>query len=446
MPTNTPGGAYAPYLIGRFTQVAGNSLTLYYTLSTWNPYTVVLMKSQFTITPAQGAGQNWVATWGTSPVPPDSTNTNNAGFTNQTLRLIAHTSIGGNPVRVRLSNTFGTNSLVIGAAHIALAGTGAAIIPGTDMALTFNGAGSLTLPPGALALSDSADFNVPALSNLAVSLFISGTTGPATWHPGATQTNYVSPSGDFTGGSSIPVAQTVLSSYYLTDVEVAAATNALAIVALGDSITDGYQSILNANHRWPNYLAGRLAGAQTNLGVVNEGIGGNRLLQDDVGPSGLSRFDHDVLAQAGVGYVTVLLGVNDIGHSTATQLVTSAELISGYLQLAARAHAQGLKIFGCTLTPFGRSAYDSAAHETKREAVNSFMRRITFSMERLTSMPLCATRTRLQTCSPLTTVATIYIPMTRATRRWLTRSTSRCFREEPRRHSGPASAPPRSAI
>ena len=189
------------------------------------------------------------------------------------------------------------------------------------------------------------------------------------------QTNYISTTGDFAGATALPVSSTASVSYYLTDVEVQAPSNTLARVALGDCITDGYQSTINANHRWPDDLAVRLAAAQTNLAVVNEGIVGNRLLSDDVGPSGLSRFDRDVLAQAGVGYVTVALGINDIGHSTPTQPVTADQLINGYSQLAARAHAQGLKVFGCTITPFGGvPGYDTPVHETKRAAVNAFLR------------------------------------------------------------------------
>ncbi len=374
VPTNTTGGSYAPYMIQRFTQVTSDQLTLYYTMSTWNPYTVVLMKSDFAITPGTESSSNWVATWGTGPIAPTAANIDNAGFSNQTLRLITHASMGGNQVRLRVANIFGTNALIIGAAHIAVAGTNATTLPGTDTSLTFNGASSVTIPPGGLMLSDGVTMGVPALTNLAVSLFITGATGPATWHPGAIQTNYVSTTGDFTGTSAMPIDHTVTVSYFLTDVEVQAPTNVSAIVALGDSITDGYQSTNNANHRWPDFLAGRLAAAHTNLAVVNEGIVGNRLLQDDVGPSGLSRFDRDVLAQAGVGYVTVLLGINDIGHSTNTQPVTVSQMINGYQQLAARAHAQGLKIFGCTLTPFGGNPYYTPQHEALRQAVNAFIR------------------------------------------------------------------------
>lgn len=374
-PATTPGGSYAPYLVERFTQISSNKLSLYYTLSTWNPYTTVLMQSDFAITPSAGTNGNWAATWGTSPIAPTATNSNNTGFTNQTVRMICHTSLGGNQVRLRVANIFGTNALVLDAAHVAIAGPNGTTIAGTDTTLTFGGAGAVSIPPGAMITSDSAAMEVPGLTNLAVSLFVSGANGPATWHPDAIQTNYVSTTGDYTAAPSMPVDHTVTVSYYLTDIDVATATNALAIVTFGDSITDGFHSTPDANHRWPDYLAGRLAaGGETNLAVVNEGIVGNRLLQDGMGPSGLSRFERDVLEQTGVGYVTVLLGVNDIGHSSVNQPVSAAELIDGYLQLVGQAHSQGLKIFGCTLLPFGLSAYDSTAHETLRETVNAFIR------------------------------------------------------------------------
>jgi len=374
-PVTTPGGGYAPYQIARFTQMTSNTLTLFYTLSTWNPYTVVLMESRFTIVPGQASGSNWVATWGTSPVAPTSTDTNNAGFTNQTLRLITHNTIGGSPVRIRIANVFGTNSLVIGKAHIAIAGANKTIVTSTDTPLTFNGADSVSIPPGATVLSDGALLNVPAFTNLAISLFISGATGPATWHSGAIQTNYVSTAGDFVSAASLPVDYTVTASYYLTDVEVQAPTNVRAVVALGDSITDGYQSTADANHRWPDDFAAQLAAVHTNLAVVNEGIVGNRLLQDDVGPSGLSRFDRDVLAQGGAGYVIVALGINDIGHSTAADPVSADQILAGYEELATRAHAQGLKIFLATITPFGGvPRYGTPGHETMRQAVNAFIR------------------------------------------------------------------------
>jgi lysophospholipase L1-like esterase len=330
------------------------------------------------------AGDTWVATWGASPVAPLPANTTNTGFTNQTVRLIVHTSLGGNEVRVRLSNAFGTESLAIGAAHVALRSMNAGIVSGTDRALTFSGSNSVTIPPGALVVSDSVKLDVPALADLAVSLYLPGPTGQATWHAAAFSTNYISKAGDFTGAADLPVDHTVTSWFYLTDVEVKSSKDTLAIVTFGDSITDGTRSTPDTNHRWPNLLAERLAEHHIKLSVVDEGIAGNRVLHDFVGPNALARFDRDVLAQPGVGYVTVLLGINDIGDigrlpavaqpGRSPQPVSADEIIAGHRQMITRAHEHGLKILGCTLTPFEGAAYFSAEGETKRQAVNKFIR------------------------------------------------------------------------
>jgi lysophospholipase L1-like esterase len=330
--------------------------------------------------------QVWVATWGASPVAPLPANTTNPGFTNQTVRLVVHASLGGSEVRVRLSNAFGTESLVIGAAHVALRSKDASIASGTDRPLTFNGSGAVTIPPGALVVSDSVKLEVAALSDLAVSLYLPGPTGQATWHAAALSTNYVSRSGDFTGAADFPVDHTVASWFYLTDVEVRSSRDTFAVITFGDSITDGTRSTPDTNHRWPNVLAERLAQHHVKLSVVDEGIAGNRVLHDFVGPNALARFDRDVLAQPGAAFVTVLLGINDIGDisrvlanqpgqpSIAAQSVTAEQIIAGHLQMIARAHQQGLKIVGCTLTPFEGAAYFTPEGETKRQAVNKFIR------------------------------------------------------------------------
>jgi len=330
------------------------------------------------------ADGTWVATWGASPVAPLPANTTNTGFTNQTVRLIVHTSLGGNEVRVRLSNAFGTDSLAIGAAHVALRSMNAGIVSGTDRALTFSGSNSATIPPGALVVSDSIKLDVPALADLAVSLYLPGPTGQATWHAAAFSTNYISKAGDFTGTADLPVDHTVTSWFYLTDVEVKSSKDTLAIVTFGDSITDGTRSTPDTNHRWPNLLAERLAEHHIKMSVVDEGIAGNRVLHDFVGPNALARFDRDVLAQPGVGYVTVLLGINDIGDigrlpavaqpGRGPQPVSAEEIIAGHRQMITRAHEHGLKVLGCTLTPFEGAAYFSPEGETKRQAVNKFIR------------------------------------------------------------------------
>jgi lysophospholipase L1-like esterase len=312
--------------------------------------------------------QHWVGTWSASPVAPS-----NPGFTEKTVRLIVHTSVGGSNARVRLSNAFSSQSLAIGAAHIALRSTGEEIVPDTDRVLTFGGVGSTTIPPGALALSDPVEMDVPALSDLAVSIYFPGPVVQATAHPGSHQRNYVSPPGDFTAEEVLPIASTSTSWFYLTDVEVKSSEKTSAIVALGDSITDGSNSTMDANRRWPDDLAVRLRARHFKRSVLNEGISGNRILHDSTGPNALARLDRDVLTKSGVAYVIVLLGINDIGRSP-TDPVSADEIIAGHLQIIERVHERGLKIFGCTLTPFEGAGYFTAEGEDKREAVNEFIR------------------------------------------------------------------------
>ena len=320
--------------------------------------------------------QHWIGTWGTSP------EAGTTSFTNQTLRLIVHTSIGGDFVRIRLSNAYGTASLVIGAAHIGLRSTDAQIISGSDRVLTFSGESTIAIPAGALAVSDPVELRVPALGDLAISVYVPGNTGPATFHAEGKQTSYISPTGDFTGTIAFPIGSTTLSSFFIANVEVKESKEGRAIVTLGDSITDGTNSTPDTNHRWPNFLADRLQATHgdQDLGVLDQGISGNRILHDIAGTNALARFDRDVLAQTGVKYVTVLLGINDIGFSGITgftdQAVSADDIIAGLMQIVERAHAKGLKIFGCTLTPFEGTfpGYYTPQGEIKREAVNAWIR------------------------------------------------------------------------
>jgi hypothetical protein len=200
----------------------------------------------------------------------------NSGVVDQTVRHIAHISIAGKRVRVRLSNAYGKGPLVIGAAHIALQGAGSSILAQSDRALTFNGNRSITIPAGALALSDPVALDMPAFADVAVSVYFPGNTGPLTWHQLGAQTAYISTPGDYTASAVMPVAATEASRYALADVEVAAAKTVTAVVALGDSITDGYCSSLDANRRWPDVLSARLNGKTGTKGmaVLNQGISG----------------------------------------------------------------------------------------------------------------------------------------------------------------------------
>ncbi len=321
-------------------------------------------------------GKAWLASWGASPSDPAT------GLSSQTVREHVRLSFGGDRIRIRLSNRFGTQSLVVGPVHVALQASGPAIVPGTDRAVTFGGQSTFTIPPGALAVSDPVQLGVEALQEIAVSIFLPGASGPLTIHQLGVATTYISTTGDFTGSTALPVSTTSLSRYLLSDVEVLASDDGDAVVTLGDSITDGFASTVDANHRWPDFLAARLQAQHPRrpISVVDQGISGNRLLHDIAGPSALERFDRDVIAQTGVRWMTVLLGINDIGFPGAvpgSTAVTSDEIIGAHKQLILRAHAAGLRIYGCTLTPFEGTifpGYFTPAKEVMRAAVNQWIR------------------------------------------------------------------------
>ena len=333
----------------------------------------------------QTPAEHWVGTWAASPqMPPaeaEGQDSSDAGFSNQTVRMIARVSIGGEELRVRFSNAFGSAAVTLGDAHVALAGKNAAILPGTDRKLTFSGRPSFRIPPGATVLSDPVHLSMPALARIAVSVFLPAATGPATWHQLGNQTTYISGPGDFTANADMPVASTAESWYWLSGVEVLASKRTAAVVTLGDSITDGAHSTRDANHRWPDILAEQLAkhgGAP--LAVLNEGISGNRLLHDVAGPNALARFDRDVLAQDGVRYLIVLEGINDIGWPRirggkyAGEVVSAGDIIAALRQIAERAHAHGIRVFGGTLTPFEGAFYETPDGEAQREAMNHWIR------------------------------------------------------------------------
>jgi lysophospholipase L1-like esterase len=304
-------------------------------------------------------------------------------FTNQTIRQIVHTSVEGRYVRVRISNTFdvyGSAPLTIGDAHIALRQNDSTIMPGSDHQLTFGGSTSILIPTGSYVISDPVDFNLTTFADLSLSIYLPGPTGRMTYHSTGLETNYIA-SGDVTDAVSLSGAQTTNSWYFLTGIEVAALNNdERAIVALGASITDGYDSTLGANKRWTDDLALRLAAryGPAAVSVLDEGISGNRSIYDTTGPNGAARFDHDVVAQSGVKYVVVAdLPINDVGapvSSEPSETVTAREIISGLEQLILRAHEKGLKIIGATLTPFEGAFYWTQAGETIREQVNDFIR------------------------------------------------------------------------
>ncbi len=333
------------------------------------------------------AGEHWVGTWSTAVVvrPPASgqpaqPQAGALAINNQTLRQVVHVSIGGSRERVLLSNVFGTAPLSVGAAQIALREKDSKIVASSNRPLTFGGRTSVTVPTGAVMLSDPVSLTVPPLSDLAIDLFVPGNLAQAslTSHFGANQTNYISNAGNFAGAAEFPVATTTPSWFFLARVEVTAPAQIGAIVAFGDSITDGTRSSINSNSRWPDDLAKRLLASPASArGILNAAIAGNRLLTEQNIPFGvnaLARFGRDVLDQSGATHVIVLEGINDIGMARETPGPSAEDLIAAHQQMVERAHAHGLKIFGATLTPFEGAAYFSPAGEVKRVAFNTWMR------------------------------------------------------------------------
>jgi lysophospholipase L1-like esterase len=328
--------------------------------------------------------RTWVGTWTASPQPPRGVIP--ASFSNQTVRQIVRVSIGGSKVRIRLSNEFGSKPVVIGAASIGLAGKGAELVAGSLKPLTFGGAKKVTLLPGAPALSDPVELNVAPLSDLAINLYLPAATELATVHQVGLQTADVSAPGDFTASAEFPVADRFTHRFFLTGVLVEPRAPARAVVTFGDSITDGTNSTVNANGRWPDVLARRLKDAGAAIAVLNQGISGNRVLSDGAGVSGLARFERDVLSQPAVSHVVILLGINDIGWpGTAIEpngiIRTADDIVAGYKQMIERARIRSIKVIGATLTPFenalaGRpnQGYFTTDKEVRRLAVNHWIR------------------------------------------------------------------------
>jgi len=334
--------------------------------------------------------EHWVGTWATAPVarPQDAQSPPGGGaavaplnFKDQTLRQIVHISVGGERVRVVFSNAFGTVPVVIGAAHISIRAKDAAIQPMSDRPLAFSDSATTTIPPGAVIFSDPVSLAVPALTDLAIDIYLPGDTAapsPLTTHSRARQTNYVSQDGNHAGETDLPVQTTTTSWFFLSRVEVDADKKAGAFVMFGDSITDGYNSTPDANGRWPDDFAKRLTdrSGKLDVGVLNLGIDGNRVLTDGFGISALARFDRDVLAQTGVTHVVVLEGINDLGI-TPPPRPSVADLIAGHLQLIQRAHARGLKILGSTLLPYEGTifpGYYSPEGDATRQKFNEWIR------------------------------------------------------------------------
>ena len=329
----------------------------------------------------------WVASWGTSQQIPEPHNALPMDdLTDATVRQVFHLSVGGPTLRVHLSNAFGTEALRISSVHVArpVSPASSSIDLATDRPLTFAGSAEAVIPPGAEMISDPVDYAVPPLSDLAVTFRLLLPPAPQTGHPGSRATSYYV-HGDQVSAATLVEPKHVDHWYQISEIDVQAPAGAAAVVALGDSITDGHGATTNGNDRWTDVLAGRLQGsaASRNIGVSNQGIGGNHLLTDGLGPNALARFDRDVLAPTGIRWLIVFEGVNDLGGLARDGEVPAAEhariverVIAAYRQIIVRAHAHGLRVFGATITPYMGSAYyhPGPLSEADRQAVNRWIR------------------------------------------------------------------------
>lgn len=341
----------------------------------------------------RGKGSHWLATWAAVPTAVPSSAV--VMLRDQTVRQVVHVSVGGGHLRLRLSNEFGTTALTLDEVRVARrnAGSGTSTLPGTDRAVTFSGAKSVVIPAGSPAVSDPVELRVPSATDLVVSIYVSAPTPVTTMAAFAYQQNEIV-SGNATSATRVQPSSVMASWYFLSGVSVLSSTGS-AIVALGDSITNGAESTPGTNQRWPDLLAWRLRRAgRGDRPVVNLGVSGNRLLHDANPPQGspaegyahffgrsvLARFDRDVVAQPGVDTVIMLIGVNDLGHPGTTapieETVSAADIIAGYRQVIARCRLAGLQIFGCTILPFKGDTFGfySEVNAAKRHEINAWIR------------------------------------------------------------------------
>ena len=336
---------------------------------------------------ARAKGEVWVGTWSAAPQLVEPSNALPAAeLRDSTLRQIVHVSLGGAVVRLRLSNSFGIAPLHLLSVHVARPVPDALgrIDPSTDRAVTFSGSVDVTIPAGADYISDPLAFPVAPLSDLAITIRVGDPPADETGHPGSRATSFVT-RGDWVSAAELPHPATVDHWYFISGIEVLAPPHDASVVVIGDSITDGHASTTNGNNRWTDYLAKRFQSNPSTrmLAVLNEGIGGNRLLLDGLGPNALARFDRDVLAQAGVRYLIVLEGINDIGMidrqgeiSPSAHRALVRSIIGAYRQMIFRAHSDGIEVIGATILPFAGSTFyhPSPAFEADRQAINAWIR------------------------------------------------------------------------
>jgi len=326
-------------------------------------------------------GSCWVGTWASSPQLADSKDVP-AKFTSTssvTLRQVVRVSTGGERMRIRFSNAFGKTPLVLSGVRVAMSEGASTVKSDTAKDLIFGGQKSVSIPAGALMISDPLEFPLPALADVAITIYLQSAPVDVTSHPGSRTTSYMVP-GNFVSATSMLQAVKVDHWYYINGIDVNSPDCGGSVVVLGDSITDGRGSTTNGNDRWPDLLSHRLQALpeMRRIGVLNHGIGGNRLLRNSLGPNALARFDRDVLAQTGVRWLIVLEGVNDIGTRLTAKdenegWATAEDIIAAYQQIITRAHAHGIKVFGATILPFRGSSYFSPETDLDRQKINQWI-------------------------------------------------------------------------
>lgn len=326
---------------------------------------------------AADLGTHWISAWSASPVTAENTGISHVGFHNVTIRQVIHPHITGADIRLRMSNAFGTQPVSFGKVTMALQKNGAEIVEGSARSITFNkGQSSITLLPGTEVISDPIGMPISLESNLTISTYVTYPSGPVTWHELSSQTSYISTSGDHTADvQGLGFEKIATSWFWLRGVDVVADEQVKGVlVAFGDSITDGANSTLDENHRFPDFLAERIASEVPNhkLSVLNEGIAGNQILVDNppAGLKAISRLDHDVLRYADLRGVILLLGINDIGQGN----YNVSQIIRGIEQMIQKVHAKKTKIYGATLLPIGKSKYDTPQGRVAREKLNQWVR------------------------------------------------------------------------
>ena len=331
--------------------------------------------------------QTWVGSWASSQQLVEPHNSiPEADLKDVTLRQLVHLTIGGDELRLHLSNRYGTAPLHVTSVHLGrpVSPSSSAIASGSDQELTFSGRHDVTIPQGADYLSDPFKFSAPALSDVAITIYLEAVPTAKTGHPGSRATSYLA-HGDHTGATDLPDAKKIEHWYFIAGIDVETSPAATAVITLGDSITDGHGATTNGNDRWPDDLARRLQAASggPRVAVLNQGIGGNRLLLDSIGPNALARFNEDVIAQAGARYLLVLEGINDIGMLNRAETAAKADherlvhdIIAAYKQIIERAHTHGIRVAGCTILPFVGSEFYHPGPEAEgdRQAVNKWIR------------------------------------------------------------------------